>query len=331
MMPSGDGGELAFRDAAGAGPAHGVDHRPELADRVRAAGGGVVVGGVIERFDGDGDGLLLGQVGPPELLQRAAGEHRAGSHGVVLLLLVASAGDVVGKEPADAGRPVEAGEQRNHGESLHGHGQVSADHRAEPVGLAFEAQQRSLNLFVVLEFHLEQPGDVEGDAGRAGDAQHGVLVRREDLLDVPAGDDVAHRGAPVPGHQHAAGVAERDDGGGVRHLQRRGGVRRQGRGGQVLGGVQAEGSKPGRSRWRCSVKEDVALAATWLAVVSCTDALLQRGGSTTSASPVPPRSGGRIAVLLAALLDERADELLGVGLKHAVDLIQQIVHALGGG
>ena len=37
------------------------------------------------------------------------------------------------------------------------------------------------------------------------------------------------------------------------------------------------------------------------------------------------------AVLLAAFLDERADELLSVGFKHAVDLIEKIVHALRGG
>ena len=32
-----------------------------------------------------------------------------------------------------------------------------------------------------------------------------VVVRDEDLLDVPLGDDVAHGGAPVAGHHHAVG------------------------------------------------------------------------------------------------------------------------------
>ena len=98
---------------------------------------------------------------------------------MVLLLLVAAAGDVVGEQPADPGEPVEAGEQRDDGEALHRHRQVAADHRAEPVGLAVQAQQRAFDLLVVLQFHLEQPGDVDGDAGGAGDAQHRILVGRE--------------------------------------------------------------------------------------------------------------------------------------------------------
>src|SRR6478736_8441326 len=36
------------------------------------------------------------------------------------------------------------------------------------------------------------------------------------------------------------------------------------------------------------------------------------------------------ALLLAALLDECADELLGVGLQHAVDLVEEIIDALRG-
>src|SRR6478609_5821320 len=36
------------------------------------------------------------------------------------------------------------------------------------------------------------------------------------------------------------------------------------------------------------------------------------------------------ALLLAALLDECAHEFLGVGLQHTVDLIEEIINALGG-
>jgi hypothetical protein len=68
----------------------------------------------------------------------------------------------------------------------------------------------------VLELDLEQPHHLDGDAGTAGDADGGVLVGREDLLDVALGDDVAHRGAPVTGDDHAAGERRRDDGGAVR-------------------------------------------------------------------------------------------------------------------
>ena len=50
---------VALRHPDGAGRIDGVHHRPQLPDRVRAAGGGVVVGRVVERLDGDGDGVVL--------------------------------------------------------------------------------------------------------------------------------------------------------------------------------------------------------------------------------------------------------------------------------
>ena len=43
--------------------------------------------------------------------------------------------------------------------------------RGEPVGLAVEGEQRALDLLVVLELDLEQPDQLDGDAGRAGDAR----------------------------------------------------------------------------------------------------------------------------------------------------------------
>src|SRR6478672_11673151 len=90
------------------------------------------------------------------------------------------------------------------------------------------------------------------------------------------------------------------------------------------------GSSSGRSRWRCSVNDDVALAATLLAVVSCTGALLQRGDSAAVRylrPPCPVRVGGA-AGLLSALLHERPDELFRIGFQDAVDLVQEIVNTL---
>jgi hypothetical protein len=141
----------------------------------------------------------------------------------MLLLLIAAAGHVVGKQPSHTRRGVEACKQRNDGQPLHGHGEVAADHRAEPVGFAVEAQQRAFNFFVVLQLDLEQPGKVYRDAGRPGDAENRVLVRGKDLLDVPAGDDVAHGGAAVTGHDDAACIRHGHNRGGVRHLQVRAG------------------------------------------------------------------------------------------------------------
>ena len=114
------------------------------------------------------------------------------------------------------GLEVVAGEQRHDGEALHGHREVAADHRGEPVGLAVEGEHGALDLLVVLELDLEQPDHLDREAGGAGDADRGELVGLEDLLDVALGDDVAHRGAPVAGHHDAAADGRRDDRGGVR-------------------------------------------------------------------------------------------------------------------
>src|SRR6478752_9794645 len=87
-----------------------------------------------------------------------------------------------------------------------------------------------------------------------------------------------------------------------------------------------KGNSSGRSRCRCSVKDEVALAATWLAVDSCTHhslnvVLQRRYRSRPSAASATQPSG-----LLAALLDECPDELLGVGFQDAVDLVEKVVH-----
>ncbi len=68
----------------------------------------------------------------------------------------------------------------------------------------------------MLEFDLEQPDKLDGEARRAGDTDARMLVGLEDLLDVALGDDVAHRGAAVAGHHDAAGVGHRNDRGAVR-------------------------------------------------------------------------------------------------------------------
>ena len=151
-----------------------------------------------------------------ELLQRAAGEQRARADAVEGGLLVAAAGHVVAEDAALVGVEVEAGEQRDDGESLHREAEVGADQGGEPVGLAVHRERRALDLLVVLELGLEEPHHLDRETGGAGDADHGVLVGREDLLDVALGDDVAHRGAAITRHHDAAGERRGDDGGAVR-------------------------------------------------------------------------------------------------------------------
>ena len=125
---------------------------------------------------------------------------------------------------------------------------------------------------------------------------HGVLVGREHLLDVALGDDVAHRGAPVAGHHHAAGEGRRDDRRAVRRVDRSARRRRR---------VRRPGSSSGATAARKSTNDELPGAE-------------ERGR----------RAGRHVASAsrsLAALLDEAADELLGVLLEHVVDLVEDRV------
>ena len=109
---------------------------------------------------------------------------------------------------------------------------------------------------------------------------------REDLLHVAVGDEVAHGGAPVAGHDDAAVEGQRDDRRAVRRLERAPRAAAAGREGSSSGAWAPTNSvnerRPGRR--------------------NC-------GGQACSAGerPVPGS--------LAALLDEAAHELLGVGLR----------------
>src|ERR687894_2977439 len=105
----GHGGDLVVGQPDGALGVDPVDDRVQPAHRVGAAGGGVVVGGVVERLDQAARGGVAVLVGPPGLLQRVAGEQRAGADGGVAALLVVPTGDVVAEDPPGrgAGRGVE--------------------------------------------------------------------------------------------------------------------------------------------------------------------------------------------------------------------------------
>ena len=125
--------------------------------------------------------------------------------------------------------------------------EVVADHRGQPVGLAVEREHGALDLLVVLELDLEQPHQLDADAGRARDADQRVRVGGVHLLDVAAGDQVAHGGPPVTGHHHAVGEGQRHDRGRVRSDV----------GGHAGRQRPAPGSSSGAAALRKSVNDDV--------------------------------------------------------------------------
>ncbi len=196
----------------------GHHHRVDAARHVRTTGGRVVVGSVVERLEDHGRGLLLGHLLPVELLERAAGEDRAGADPGEAQLLGAAAGHVVGEDPARTAVLIEAGEQRHHGQPLHRHAQIAADHRGEPVGLALQREGGALHLLEVLQLQLEQLHHLHRQPRGARNTHGGVLVGGKDLLDVPLRDDVAHRRPPVPGQHHTAREGRCHDRGAVRRL-----------------------------------------------------------------------------------------------------------------
>ena len=194
---------------------------------------------------------------------------------------------------------VEAGIHRHDRQALHRQPEVAPDHRGEAVGLALERHDGALDLLVVLELDLVEPDELDGDAGGAGDADDAVLVGREDLLHVAVGDDVAHGRAAVAGHDDAAVEEQRHDRRAVRRLDARPG-RQAPAGRQQLGAVGGDelGERRGAGR---------------------------EEGVVEPAAIVPWTAGS-----LAALLHEAADELLGVGLQDAVDLVEDAVDVVGG-
>jgi hypothetical protein len=132
-----------------------------------------------------------------------------------VLLRVASARHVEAVDLAGGGDiggvEVEAGEQRYHREALHRLAEVAADHRRKSVGLAFERELGAFDLLVVLEFDLVQPHDLDGQAGRARDADQGVVVTGEHLLDVTLGDQVSGGRAAVTSHHDTTGEGSGND------------------------------------------------------------------------------------------------------------------------
>src|SRR3954467_7866624 len=116
VHPAGDDtvGDLGDLEVGDTTATRGGDHLHDREDppgQVGSTGGGVVVRGVVQRLHDGGHALTFGEVLAVELLQRAAGEQRAGPHRVERRLLVAAAGDVVAEDATLTGRQVVAGEE----------------------------------------------------------------------------------------------------------------------------------------------------------------------------------------------------------------------------
>ena len=137
------------------------------------------------------------------------------------VLLVPPAGRVIAEDPAGPGVLVVAGEQRHDHEALHGCAEIPPDHGGQPVGLALQGQRPALQLLVVLELDLEQPDQLDADAGHPGDPHAGELVAAEHLLDVTLRDHVPGHGPAVARHHDAALAPGGHDRGAVRQAGRR--------------------------------------------------------------------------------------------------------------
>src|SRR5919201_1498766 len=90
---------LIVRHVAEARPRDGTHGREDAAHQVGAAGADVLVCGIDEGLQGHPEGLVPAEVAPPELLQGVPRILGARALGVVVRLLVPSAGDVVLEEP----------------------------------------------------------------------------------------------------------------------------------------------------------------------------------------------------------------------------------------
>ena len=118
----------------------------------------------------------------PELDHRRRVE-ATGSGRRVVPLLVATTGHVELEEAALPLTGVVSGEQRHNTQALHGRRHVVAEHLAELVGLAVQAQRAALHLLVVLQLQLEEADHLHGRPGRTGDCNARVAVCGEHLLD----------------------------------------------------------------------------------------------------------------------------------------------------
>jgi len=140
-----------------------------------------------------------------ELLHGAAREDRAGARGREAVLLGAAARHVVGEDAALAAVHVEPGEERDHGQALHGHAEVGSDHGGQAVRLALQGELGAFDLLEVLQLQLEQLDHLDGQTGVPAIPTAEYSSAGKTFSMSPLCDDVAHGGPAVTGEHHAAG------------------------------------------------------------------------------------------------------------------------------
>src|SRR5262249_17354050 len=209
--------DLVLRHVAEARPGDDLHPPHDVALQAGAPVPETLLGGVDERFHRPPPRLFAVHVALEALLQRVTRVLASRALREILGLLVPPAGDVVLEQAPDAGTLVEAGEDRHDHQALHRHRQVHADHLPELVGFAFEREVLALDLLVVLELCLEQPGHLHGRPRGAGNADPGQIVGLEDLLDVAVRDLIPLARLTVSRHHDAVTIAERQHGGAVRY------------------------------------------------------------------------------------------------------------------
>ena len=159
----------------------------------------------------------------------------------------------------------------------------------------------------MLELDLEQPDDLDGQSGCARDTDQRVVVGSEHLLDVALRDEVARGRSPIAGHYNPALVHGGDDRGAVGHRVGRCTAREK-----VGRGSSQEVGERRRARRRRVPQNS------------------RRGDGKRRSLTGPPLAPTRAqAWSLAALLDEGANEVLGVRLEDVIDLVEDRVDVLG--
>src|SRR4029079_14622816 len=186
-------------------------HREDAASQVRTARRRIVVGCVVESFDGHPDGAHPVQPRCPQFLQGALSELRPRTDRLVVLLGISAAGNVEAEDPPGRWAPAvvsgvhdEYGEHRHDQPTLHSLAEVATDHGGEPVRLPVQRELGPLYFLEVLELDLEQPDDLDGHSGCARDTDQRVVVGSEALLDIALRDEIARGRSPIAGHHNPA-------------------------------------------------------------------------------------------------------------------------------
>src|SRR5918999_5475112 len=160
----------------------GRDRGEDVAHEIRPPRPDILVGGIEQRFDGDLHRLVARQVGTVAFLKRRTCVLTTRAGCVIVVFLVAAAGDVVLEYAAEAAPLVEPGEQRHHYQTLHRGGPVAAEPLGQLGWPGLQRQTLALHLLVMLELGLEQAHELDRRTGGARDRHRRHVVGGEYFL-----------------------------------------------------------------------------------------------------------------------------------------------------